>query len=365
MTMAGGLNTERLLGWRLPSPGNTMLGLCALFNITLLAILLLTLLGIKPAHAQEDLSCVGQDLVEIMQRDEPQKYQNLQAEADKVLNGKGTFWRIEKDGLAPSYLLGTMHVTDPRVLKMPKGAQEAFASAKTVVVESDEILDEQKAAVAIFARPDLSMFIDGKSITDMLSTQDKQRLEDDLKQRGIPLVSVLKMKPWILASFVALPACEFKRKAQGASFLDKKIAEDGVASGKSIKGLETLVEQIQAMADLPMDFHMKALVETLSLGDRMQDIMWTMTDLYLQENVGAIMPMVTAVTPESSDADEDGYASFEKRIITDRNHVMAERAAPLLAQGSVFIAVGALHLPDEEGVIELLRKQGYTLTRVN
>lgn len=365
MVMTGGLNTERFLGWKLPRLGSAMLGLCALFHITLVTILLLTLLGIKPARAEEDVSCVGQDLVEIMQRDEPQKYQNLLAESDKVLNGKGTFWRIEKDGIAPSYLLGTMHVTDPRVLKMPNGAQEAFASAKTVVVESDEILDEQKAAVAIFARPDLSMFIDGKSITDMLSEQDKQRLEDGLKQRGIPLASVMKMKPWILASFVALPACEIKRKAQGASFLDKKIAEDGVAAGKSIKGLETLVEQIQAMADLPMEFHVKALVETLSLGDRMQDIIWTMTDLYLQENVGAIMPMITAVTPVSAGADEDGYARFEKRIITDRNHVMAERAAPILAEGSVFMAVGALHLPDEEGVIELLRKQGYTLTRVN
>lgn len=359
-----GLNAERFLGLRLRL-GNAVLGLCALFNITLLAILAFTLLGIKPAKAEDDLTCAGQDLVEIMQRDEPQKYQKLVAEADDVLNGKGTFWRIEKDGLAPSYLLGTMHVTDPRVLKMPNGAQEAFASSKTVVVESDEILDDKKAATAIFAKPELSMFLDGKSITDMLSEQDKQRLEDGLQQRGIPLASVIKMKPWMLASFVALPTCEFKRKAQGASFLDKKIAEDGVAGGKSVKGLETLVEQIQAMADLPMDFHMKALVETLSLGDRMQDIMWTMTDLYLQENVGAIMPMITAVTPETSGMDEDGYASFEKRIITDRNHIMAQRAAPILAEGAVFMAVGALHLPDQEGVIELLRKQGYTLTRVN
>lgn len=359
-----GLNAERFLGLRLRL-GNTVLGLCALFHIILLAMLAFTLLGIKPAKAEDDLTCAGQDLVEIMQRDEPQKYQKLTAEADGVLNGKGTFWRIEKDGLEPSYLLGTMHVTDPRVLNMPKGAQEAFASAKTVVVESDEILDDKKAASAIFAKPELSMFLDGKSITDMLSPEDKKRLEDGLQQRGIPLASVIKMKPWILASFVALPACEFKRKAQGASFLDKKIAEDGVATGKSVKGLETLLEQIQAMADLPMDFHMKALVETLSVGDRMQDIMWTMTDLYLQENVGAIMPMITAATPETSGMDDDGYASFEKRIITDRNHIMAERAAPILAEGAVFMAVGALHLPDQEGVIELLRKQGYTLTRVN
>ena len=43
---------------------------------------------------------------------------------------------------------------------------------------------------------------------------------------------------------------------------------------------------------------------------------------------------------------------------------MAERAAPILAGGNVFIAVGALHLPGNEGLIELLRKQGFTLTAV-
>jgi uncharacterized protein YbaP (TraB family) len=41
---------------------------------------------------------------------------------------------------------------------------------------------------------------------------------------------------------------------------------------------------------------------------------------------------------------------------------MAQRAAPVLATGDAFIAVGALHLPGEEGLVELLRAQGYRLT---
>ena len=51
--------------------------------------------------------------------------------------------------------------------------------------------------------------------------------------------------------------------------------------------------------------------------------------------------------------------------ICDRNHVMAERAAPILTKGNVFIAVGALHLPGEEGVVALLQKQGFKITPVN
>jgi uncharacterized protein YbaP (TraB family) len=76
------------------------------------------------------------------------------------------------------------------------------------------------------------------------------------------------------------------------------------------------------------------------------------------------MPMLKTVTPDGAD-DSSDYAAFEQRIILDRNKIMAERAAPILATGNVFMAVGALHLPGEGGVIELLRKQGFTVTAVN
>ncbi|MFX5918460.1 TraB/GumN family protein, partial [Acinetobacter baumannii] len=91
---------------------------------------------------------------------------------------------------------------------------------------------------------------------------------------------------------VALPACEFARKATGLSFLDKKLAEDAVANGKRLVGLETMVEQLTAMSELPMEFHLQALIETLELGDRMDDVMTTMTDLYVAGDIGMTMPML-------------------------------------------------------------------------
>lgn len=42
---------------------------------------------------------------------------------------------------------------------------------------------------------------------------------------------------------------------------------------------------------------------------------------------------------------------------------MAERAAPLLEKGGAFIAVGALHLPGKEGLIERFRALGYTVAK--
>lgn len=347
--------------------GNALLWLLAALHLAALSILLMTLLTVTEAGAAENnaAACGGSDILVDMQKTDPAAYAAIVAEAEKTPNGKGTLWKIEKDGRQPSWLLGTMHLADPRVVDMPKGANEAFAKAQTVIVESDEITDEKKAASSMLAHPELTMFLDGKSITDMLSTEDVARLESGLKERGIPLNAVMKMKPWILSSFVALPACELARKAKGAEFLDMKLANDALKQGKHLAGLETLAEQMTAMSDLPMSFHVQSLIEMLRMGDRMEDVIATMVDLYLKGEIGMITPMMKSIDPNKGKKDDDGYAAFEQRLITDRNHVMAERAEPYLGKGSVFMAVGALHLPGNEGVIELLRKKGFTLTAVN
>ncbi|GEO85753.1 MULTISPECIES: TraB/GumN family protein [Alphaproteobacteria] len=347
------------------SPGELVLWLIAALHIALLVATAFVLLSVSTAHAGEPPACTGKNLLPSLQRSDPAAYEKIVTEAAKNPNGKGIFWRIEKEGVSPSYLLGTMHVTDPRVLTMPDSARKTAAAVSTIIIESDEILDEKKAAAAMLMHPELTMFTDGTTIRDHLSAEDADKLEAGLKARGLPLAAVARMKPWILSSFVALPACEIARKTAGASFLDKHIVEDAIKAGKKVVGLETLAEQLQAMADLPVEFHLQALIETLELGDKMNDIIETMTTLYLSGDVGMTMPMLEAVAPSEASKDESGYAAFEKRIVTDRNKVMAERAAPLLAEGNAFIAVGALHIPGAEGLVELLRKQGFTVTVVN
>ena len=362
------MNAHRLFSLRptLPRPSISEMALwiTGALPLALLALLIATLATVTPARAS-DIACHGENLLVAMEREKPEQLAAIRAEAAKVANGQGIFWKIERQGLKPSYLLGTMHVTDPRVLTMPKGAREATAAADVVVIESDEILDEKKAAASLLMHPELTMFTDGKSVKDHLDAADLEKLDSGLRQRGLALGAVAKMKSWIVASFVALPACEMSRKAAGASFLDKQVAEDAVKAGKPVAGLESLVEQLEAMADLPVDFHFKALIETIELGDKMEDVIETMTELYLGGDIGMTMPMLKAVAPSAGEEDESAYAAFESRIVRDRNLVMADGSKPHLEKGNAFIAVGALHLPGEEGLVELIRRQGFTVTRVD
>ncbi|MBP1887764.1 TraB/GumN family protein [Sinorhizobium mexicanum] len=341
-----------------------VLWLIASLHLLALASLIAALLSISDARAAEESACGGSNILAGLEQSDPTRLAALRREADAVPNGKGLLWKIEAQGSAPSWLLGTMHVTDPRVLAMPEGAVDAFARAAIVIVESDEIIDDRKAAAAIMMHPDLTMFAGDKTINDFLQPEDRTRLESGLKERGIPLPLVAKMKPWMIASFVALPACEMSRKAAGASFLDKKLAEDALREGKTLKGLETLVEQLSAMDSLPVELHLQALIETLALGKTVDDVMTTTTDLYLSGDTGMIMPMMKSVSVQTA-AKDFGFADFEQRIIIDRNKIMATRAEPILKGGNAFMAVGALHLSGAEGLVELLRQRGFTVTPAN
>ncbi|WP_339762946.1 TraB/GumN family protein [uncultured Hoeflea sp.] len=344
---------------------NLVFAVAAFLPFALLILLALGLLwGTGSARAETANTCNGTSLVKQLAASNPQKLAEARAAAAAAPNGRGLLWKIEKPGVAPSWLFGTMHVTDPRVTALPSAAQAAFDTAGTVVIETIDILDPVKAQAALLTKPELTMFTDGTTLNELLSADETKIIEAELARRGIPLALVSRMKPWMIAGLVALPACELARKADGVEFLDIKIANAASDQGKQLLGLESIGEQMAAMADLPMEFHIQGLVETIKLADLMPDIMATMVDLYLQGEISQIMPVILAAGPADMEQDASGYAAFEERIVTMRNHVMAERAAPILDAGNAFIAIGALHLPGKQGLVALLEDAGYTVSAV-
>ncbi|MEP3435550.1 MAG: TraB/GumN family protein [Hoeflea sp.] len=346
---------------RLP---NLMLAIVASLPWALLILLISGLVYATIARAEEAVACDGVSLVARLSATAPEKLARARDEAAATENGQGLLWKVSKPGRDPSWLFGTMHVTDPRVTKLPAAAQSAFDTAETVVIETVDVLDPAKAQAALLSNPELTMFTDGSTLTSRLNEDDAKLVEAELSRRGIPLALVSRMKPWMIAGMMAMPPCEMARKADGADFLDIKIANTAKAEGKQLLGLESIGEQLSAMADLPIEFHIRGLVETIKLADLMPDIMATMTELYLDGDIALIMPVIMASGPDGAEDEIDGYAEFEERIVTMRNRVMADRASPILDKGNAFIAVGALHLPGREGLVALLRDAGYTVSAV-
>ncbi|CAG0955117.1 MAG: polysaccharide biosynthesis protein GumN [Rhizobiaceae bacterium] len=351
------MNRAVALADRLAVPA---LKLLAAINVLFfLSFLLVAALAVGQARA-ETPACTGIDLMEALKRDDPAAARKIEDDARATPNGSGLLWKVEKAGFDASYLFGTMHMTDARVTTLPPAAQAAYDASSTVVIETTDVLDQATMMAAIMQKPELMMFTDQTTLQSLLAPADAATVEAALAARGIPLASVAKMKPWMLAAMVALPACEMARKAAGLPVLDVKLAKDAEAAGKELRGLETVTDQLEAMASLPMEFHIRGLVETLKLGDRIDDVIESMISLYVKGEVGMIWPLFRAVLPDG--AVDDGYAAFEEVMVTARNKTMAIEAEPILMEGGAFVAIGALHLPGPEGVVELLRKAGYTVT---
>lgn len=338
------------------------LKLLAAFNVLFFILFFaVAFLLATQARAQAPV-CTGSDMLADLAKSDPALLERIEAEAKKTVNGEGLLWKLEKPGREPSWLYGTMHVTDPRVTTLEAAAQKAFDASETFVMETTDVLDQKAMLAGLMQQPDLMMFTDSTTLRSLLSAEDAKIVNAALEARGIPPASVAKMKPWMLSSMVALPACELTRKAGGAPVLDILLAQQAKAAGKEVKGLESAADQLRAMASLPMQFHIQGLVETLKLGDRMDDVIETMVVLYQRGETGKFWPLFRNALPSSSTSEAEGYGAFEQAMVVARNKTMVERGAPILAEGGAFMAVGALHLPGPDGLVELFRKAGFTVS---
>ena len=134
-----------------------------------------------------------------MAQDDPARLASLRQAAEAEPNGHGLLWRISREGTAPSWLFGTMHMADPRVVQLSPAARSAFDGSGTVVIETTEVLDPSKMMAAMAANPELMMFTDDTTLTSLIPQEDRAAVEAGLSARGITLF--LRMRRRIAATF--------------------------------------------------------------------------------------------------------------------------------------------------------------------
>jgi uncharacterized protein YbaP (TraB family) len=120
-------------------------------------------------------------------------------------------------------------------------------------------------------------------------------------------------------------------------------------------GIETVDEQIGALNVLSYQEQADLLVDAVHDLEKGADTGGDMVKYYLEQNLDSIAEM---------DATADMPPKLYRALVTDRNKRMAERIGDMAQKQSTFAAVGALHLPGNEGVITLLREKGYTVEAV-
>jgi uncharacterized protein YbaP (TraB family) len=261
----------------------------------------------------------------------------------------GLLWRIEGPGAAASYLFGTMHSDHPEVVELAPPVQRAFERADGLTLEL--ALDPQ----SLLSLTAALLMTEGRSLESLLGADLFVRAVEAMAGHGIPEVLVANMKPWAVAVTLMTPP------AQSGVVLDHVLYQKALADGKPVDGLETVTEQVALFDDMAVEEQIALLRDTL---DHLADIDSMLIELrraWLQRDLAKLMEINEH---SMRDTDPQLAAAFNQRIIIDRNRLMAERLESRLREGNRFIAVGALHLPGRNGLLELLSQRGYRVTRL-
>jgi hypothetical protein len=275
--------------------------------------------------------------------------------AGELPYGQGLLWKIERGGAVPSYLFGTIHITDERVLRLPAEVAQAFDGARSAtfeVIMTDAL--RMRLAKVMIASPDrpLDLVLGPALYADAMVAGARY---------GLPPAHLRFLKPWALAMFLSVPQAEFARSAMGTVPLDQALQNRAQDQGKPIYQLETGDEQIALFDDLTEADQLAMLESAIEDNARIETLFEDLTTRYLTRDVGAIH---SDMIEQSQSMDEKLVEMFLLRFNEERNRTMVQRMAPRLGEGGAFIAIGALHLPGDTGLLSLLAAQGYAITRV-
>jgi len=261
----------------------------------------------------------------------------------------GLLWRVERAGVTPSYLFGTMHSDDPGVVKLPTPVQQAFDQAQSVTLEV--VLDPR----SLLAMTSALLMTDGNTLESLIGRRLYERTLEVMDARGIPEILVANMKPWAVAVTLMTPL------GNNGVVLDHVLYQDAVAAGKKVHGLETVAEQVGLFDGLSRKDQITLLEDTLDNLDTVAQMLDELQAAYLDRDLKRLMELNEA---SMRDSDPLLAETFNRKVIVERNYRMAERMQPRLREGQQFIAVGALHLAGKEGLLKLLSERGYRLSRI-
>jgi uncharacterized protein YbaP (TraB family) len=292
-------------------------------------------------------------------RDRPDVWEKALADFAATPNSTGLLWKVEKDGVPPSWLFGTMHVTDAA---LGPSAKKAFAESNTVVLESTEVLDPANRVKIGTELAGMTKLAEGTVFDTEFTSEEKEALGKLTAAHGVPYFAARRLKPWFLGTLLAVPPCVQAAMLQGNHPLDEQLYLDAVAGGKKVVGLESAAEQMAALRSLDTTTTPQMLLEYVRLGpEEIENWYATLAALYAEERPTLLVALM-AHMPELQ-AQATVLAESDDALVTGRNLVMRDRLLPILEEGGAFVAVGALHLSGAKGLVELLRESGYTVTR--
>ena len=306
-------------------------------------------------------ACGGSNLLEKLKADDPATAKALQDKAAAIINANGRFWKVEKPGVAPSYVYGTFHVAKA-VEFVPDAAWAALEGARVAIFEVS-LTEKGELQKRMASDPSILLADEGRPFAARMSAKDAEKVLAAFEARGVPQVFAERLQPWMQISMLALPACALASAASDP-MVDMVLANRADAKGIPQIGLETPQQALDALARLSDDV-ITTLVVAAGRGLSMEeDVFQTNLDLYRDGQIALIRVLNDWIADQNAPDLKIGHASerMYASLLDRRNREWMPRVLNEVGKGNAFVAVGALHLVGEIGLIAALERDGYTAT---
>lgn len=257
---------------------------------------------------------------------------------------KGLLWEISGKGMTkPAYLFGTVHGYDSSLYQFPEAPFEILDKVDKLYLELDfGKIDPAEMMSSLYIK-DTTQYID--KLLDVASLEKLNAAaasSDMLKMMGNKLYAI---KPMVLMSMI------LSNNSKVVS-LDMELYKTAADKGKPVGGLETWKEQqdVMDMVTIPAQIDMlkEALLKEASISK--------LTATYVKQEISKVAAEMSEDMPLD--------ANFNDALVTKRNIVMANRIDSILHTEHPLIAVGCGHLGNNRGLVDLLKKKGYTLKSI-
>lgn len=334
--------------------------MCSMKKILLSGLLLSLSTSISYA------ACDIRNLVEELRQNEPATYQSLMEDAAQYANPEGVFWEVSHEALPhTSYVFGTLHKADPRVMNLPAPVQSALENADVLAVEIENANDPSAVGAVIGKSPQLILQPRGETLADDLSAETVEAVDAYLNELGMDFDNINPLQPWIGATSLSFTQCDMEWGGPAAQVLDARLVEIAKSKDIPVVSLESIESQLEAISAISENMFIRSIEDAAKLYEEglYDAVLQTMNELYLSEQIGMIIPVQLHYTSQYEGRDDD-WAEFQEALLDARNDLMVENAARLMDAQSTFVAVGALHLIGDTGLIEGLRNDGFAVKRV-
>lgn len=262
-------------------------------------------------------------------------------------NNNTLLWQITGPGITkPSFLYGTIHIMCPGDIVVTDVLKNKFNTTQQLYLE----LDMDDPATMAQAMAGMKMKND-TTVKDLLPAGTYDSLSANFqKTTGIPFTMFNGFKPMLAeaAIYPAILGC------QGEAW-EQEFMEMAKERKIELKGLETTKDQLDIFDSIPYKAQAESLAKSLANIDSIKIAFRQMLDVYKRKNLDSLSLLIN---------DDDDLGKYQDIMLNRRN---AKWIPEIIAESKkmpTFFAVGAGHLGGEKGVINMLRKQGYTVTPV-